>query len=65
MLVGKFSFLLGPKFYISYFHRLEENLKSNQIVLSEDIKERIRNLIDAIQVEGGRYDDASLQRCNI
>lgn len=46
-------------------NRLEENLKSNQIVLSEDIKERIRNLIDAIQVEGGRYDDASLQRCNI
>jgi aryl-alcohol dehydrogenase-like predicted oxidoreductase len=45
--------------------RLEENLGSDSVVLSKDITERIRNLINGIEIKGGRYDDASLLRCNI
>jgi len=59
----------GSDFFVipgtTNIRRLEENLGSDNVVLCEDMKERIRRLIDSIDINGGRYDEASLLRCNI
>jgi hypothetical protein len=44
--------------------RLEENLLADKVTLSPESVQRIRDLINSIEVVGGRYDDNSLARCN-
>jgi len=45
--------------------RLEENLKANSITLPIESIQKIRNLVNSIEVHGNRYDENSLKKCNI
>jgi aryl-alcohol dehydrogenase-like predicted oxidoreductase len=43
-------------------HRLEENLKSEQIKLTEEDLDKIENAFSGIQVQGARYPQNLLSR---
>jgi len=45
--------------------RLEENLAADTMVLSQEAIQKIRDIITSIGVTGGRYEDSTLNRCNI
>jgi len=59
----------GKDFFIipgtTNLSRLEENLKADCVTLSKESVDKIRNIINSIQIQGGRYDENSMKRCNI
>jgi len=45
--------------------RLEENLVADSVKLSQESIDKIRKIINSIEIHGSRYDEAGLKRCNI